>query len=474
MNRCIERIDFSGKSCSVCGVGVSNYPIIEYLLKNGAYVVARDIKPKNKLPHAEELERRGVRLVCGEGYLDDIKEEYIFRAPGIRYDVPQFQKAVAGGSVLTSEMELFFKLCPCRIIGVTGSDGKTTTTTLIYKMLKESDLRAFVGGNIGASLLPYIGEMTEKDIAVVELSSFQLHTMKQSPNIAVVTNISPNHLNYHHGMEEYIDAKRNIYRYMKGGRLVLNERNEISRSMKYDAPDGTEVVYFGGESGVYLKNGKIIVSASSCGNGGRCDDAVLDAADILLPGKHNKENYMAAIAAVYGIASADSIRIVAKNFGGVEHRCELVGKCRGISFYNSSIDSSPTRTIAALGNFESGKAVVICGGYDKHISFDVLAAPLCERAKAVILTGAAAPLIGSALDKEIASRKAEGKTVPPVVYESEFDKAVECAYSHAVSGDAVLLSPACASFDAFQNFEERGNRFKSVSNAIIRRENGIK
>ena len=474
MNRCAENVDFSGKSCSVCGVGVSNYPIIDYLLKSGAIVVARDIKPKSKLPHAEELERRGVKLICGEDYLDDIKEEYIFRAPGIRYDVPQFQRAVADGSVMTSEMELFFKLCPCRIIGVTGSDGKTTTTTLIYKMLTESGLRAFIGGNIGASLLPAVGEMTENDIAVVELSSFQLHTMNQSPDIAVVTNISPNHLNYHHSMEEYIDAKRNIYRYMNGGRLVLNERNEISRGMKYDAPDGTEVIYFAGDSGVYMRDGKIIVSASSGGNGGRSDDAVLDAGDILLPGRHNKENYMAAIAAVYGIASNDSIRSVAKNFGGVEHRCELVGECRGSSFYNSSIDSSPSRTIAALGNFEPGKAVVICGGYDKHISFDALAAPLCERAKAVILTGAAAPLIASALDGEISTRKAEGKTVPPIIYESDFDKAIECAYGCASSGDIVLLSPACASFDAFQNFEERGNRFKSVSNAIIQRENGIK
>ena len=474
MNRCIQSVDFSGKSCSVCGVGVSNYPLIDFLLKNGAHVVARDIKPKSELPHVGELESRGVRLICGEGYLEDIKEEYIFRAPGIRYDLPQLQDAVANGSVLTSEMELFFKLCPCRIIGVTGSDGKTTTTTLIYKMLVESGMHAYIGGNIGAPLLPFVGEMTQNDIAVVELSSFQLHTMKQSPDIAVVTNLSPNHLNYHLGMEEYIDAKRNIYRYMRGGRLILNESNELTRAMKDDAPNGTEVVYFAGNSGVYMKDGKIVVSAAAGGHGGQGDDTVLDADDIVLPGKHNKENYMAAIAAVYGIASAGAIRSVAKNFGGVEHRCELVGECRGIRFYNSSIDSSPTRTIAALGNFEAGKTVVICGGYDKHISFDVLAEPLCNRARAVILTGAAAPLIGSSLEKELAARKTEGKSVPPVLYESDFDKAVERAYSCALPGDVVLLSPACASFDSFRNFEERGNRFKSVARAIIQSENGIK
>lgn len=474
MNRCIQSVDFSGKSCSVCGVGVSNYPLIDFLLKNGAHVVARDIKPKSELPHVGELESRGVRLICGKGYLEDIKEEYIFRAPGIRYDLPQLQDAVANGSVLTSEMELFFKLCPCRIIGVTGSDGKTTTTTLIYKMLLESGMHAYIGGNIGAPLLPFVGEMTENDIAVVELSSFQLHTMKQSPDIAIVTNLSPNHLNYHLGMEEYIDAKRNIYRYMRGGRLILNESNELTRAMKDDAPNGTEVVYFAGNSGVYMKDGKIIVSAAAGGTEAKAMTPYLTPTIFFFP-----ENIIKKIIWPQSLRFTEShLRVLSealpKISGGVEHRCELVGECRGIRFYNSSIDSSPTRTIAALGNFEAGKTVVICGGYDKHISFDVLAEPLCNRARAVILTGAAAPLIGSSLEKELAARKTEGKSVPPVLYESDFDKTVERAYSCALPGDVVLLSPACASFDSFRNFEERGNRFKSVARAIIQSENGIK
>lgn len=472
MKRGTERMSFSGRSCSVCGIGISNYPLIDHLLSEGATVVARDIKPREKINCADKLEEKGVRLVCGEGYLDDIREDYIFRAPGIRYDLPQFSEAVERGSVLTSEMELFFSLCPCRIIAITGSDGKTTTTTLISEILKASGYRVFLGGNIGAPLLPRIEEMTEDDIAVVELSSFQLHTMKQSPDIAVITNISPNHLDYHKGMDEYVDAKRNIYRHMDGGRLILNETNSYTREMRHDALGGTEVVYFAGESGVYEAEGMITVSGDISASG--APEPILNVGDILLPGHHNAENYMAAIAALYGIVDNEAICRVARTFGGVEHRCELVGRCRGIRFYNSSIDSSPTRTIAAMGNFEPGKIVVICGGYDKHISFKSLAAPLCDKAKAVVLTGATAKAIGSELSREIEERTFDesGKSIPSVIYEPVFDLAVSAAYSVAESGDVVLLSPACASFDAFPNFEARGRRFKEKVLEIIERENG--
>ena len=243
MYNCVENTDFRGKSCSVCGIGISNYPLIDFLLSRGASVVARDRKSEAELSCAAALRSRGVELRCGEDYLDDIEEDYIFRAPGIRYDVPGFVRAVERGSILTSEMQLFFELCPCRIIGITGSDGKTTTTTLISKILEAAGYRVFVGGNIGRPLLPELGNMTENDYAVVELSSFQLHTMTLSPDIAVVTNISPNHLNYHKGMEEYIAAKENIFTHMRpGGRLVLNAENDYTRDMANRAADGTDLL----------------------------------------------------------------------------------------------------------------------------------------------------------------------------------------------------------------------------------------
>lgn len=470
MKNCIEQIDFSGKTCSVCGVGVSNYPLIDFLIDHGAAVVARDIKPKEKLPGAYELEKKGVRIVCGEDYLKGIKEDYIFRAPGIRYDIPEFCDAINRGSVLTSEMELFFSLSPCRIIGVTGSDGKTTTTTLISEILKHSGYNVFIGGNIGIPLLPKVAQMTSDDIAVVELSSFQLHTMKHSPDISVVTNISPNHLNYHTDMNEYVDAKRNIYRHMTpGGRLVLNGRDSITRAMADDAPEGVQTVYFCDNNGIYTDcDGFIKVAAQALGN----NEKILKVSDILLPGKHNTENYMAAIGAVYGIADSDAVRTVASGFAGVEHRCEFIGECNNIRFYNSSIDSSPTRTAAALSNFKAGHIVIICGGYDKHIPFDTLANALAERAKTVILTGATAEAIGNAISAEKEKRNLGEKNefFPEIIFEPDFDRSVHKAYGAAAPGDVVLLSPACASFDAFRNFEDRGNRFKSVVSEILAKE----
>lgn len=424
-------------------------PLIDYLLSHGASVTARDIKTPDQLGSAAEtLRKKGVKLICGENYLDDIGEEYIFRTPGVRYDKPGLLRAAARGSVLTSEMELFFEVTPARIIGVTGSDGKTTTTTVIYRMLAEAGYKVYVGGNIGHPLLPEAEYMTGKDIAVVELSSFQLHTMKRSPEISVVTNVTPNHLDYHTSMDEYISAKKNIFLHERNRRLVLNYSNEITRAIARDARPDADVVFFLSESGVYDKDGVIYYR----------DEPVIPVADILLPGRHNAENYMAAVGAVHGLVSGDDIRHVARNFTGVEHRCEFVREKDGVRYYNSSIDSSPTRTTAALNSF-SQKVIVICGGYDKHIPFEPLAGPLCSKAKTVVLTGATAPKI-----KAVIENFDGGK--PVVLERPDFDEAVMTAAAAASAGDIVLLSPACASFDAFPNFEVRGNRFKEIINNL--------
>ncbi len=441
------------KKAAVLGIGVSNLPLIDFLLDRGTKVCARDMKKREALGSelSSSLEAKGVSLICGENYLDDISEDIVFRSPGIRYDKPSLLEASDRGALVTSEMQLFFEITPTHTIGITGSDGKSTTTTVISKILEEDGKKTFLGGNIGFPLLPRVDDMDDESYSVAELSSFQLHTMTRSPDIAVITNITPNHLDYHLGMEEYIDAKANILKYQdENSRAVLNWENSITKELG-ESVKGT-VVYFSSKSipdsqnRVYEKDGVIYYN----------DEAILSTADIKIPGRHNVENYMAAIGALYGIVSTESIRTVAKNFGGVAHRCQFVRERRGVKYYNSSIDSSPTRTAAALSNFPQ-KAIVLCGGYDKNIPFEPLAAPLCEKAKAVILCGATKDKIKSAL---VSSKEYENASEKPEIYEtSDLAESIKVASEIAKDGDIVLLSPACASFDAFKNFEERGNFF---------------
>lgn len=447
-----------GKRVAVLGIGISNTPVIDMLLSLGARVSAHDLKDREKLGTISvDLEKKGVRLILGEHYLDKIDADIIFRAPGIRPDHPAIVAAVKKGAILTSEMSEFFDLCPSKIIAVTGSDGKTTTTTIISKLLEAEGKRVFLGGNIGRPLLPVVVQMKSDDWAVVELSSFQLQTMRRSPDVAVITNITPNHLNWHVDMDEYIDAKINILRYQStSGRAVLNFEDPITRSAadiavgehifftSKRAPDDTHGYVYEKDGGIYFGS-----------------DKVIDTSDIMIPGRHNVENYMAAIAATKGIVSPDTVRAVATTFGGVEHRNEFVRELDGVKYYNSSIDSSPTRTIAALCSYDQ-KLIVLCGGYDKNIPYEPLAEPLCERAKLVILTGATAPKIMAALEACPAYKKDH----PTIVFANDYGQAVDIARERAESGDIVLLSPASASFDAFKNFEERGNFFKNKVNSL--------
>ncbi len=438
--------DFQNKRAAVLGLGVSNTPLIRWLLERGAAVTARDRKEFALLPEAvKEFAAQGVRFICGEQYLEDLDEEILFRSPGIRFDRPELLRAVASGAELTSEMELFFSLCPCRIIGVTGSDGKTTTTTLISECLAAAygRERVFVGGNIGKPLLPELDRMDAGCFAVVELSSFQLHTMRVSPDIAVITNISPNHLDYHRDMAEYIDAKKNIFLHAKPGSVVvLNRQNPVTASLGVEVPDGAELRWFLGEN-ADIRDGCLL----------RRGERVLKLSDILIPGRHNQENFAAVIAALDGLVSDEMIRTVAASFRGVAHRIEAVRELDGVRYYNSSIDSSPTRTAAALRSFPQ-KTIVICGGYDKHIPFEPLADVLCEKAKRVILTGATAEKI-----REVLICRSD---CPPYTVVPDFREAVLTARAQAEAGDIVILSPACASFDAFPNFEARGNTFKEI------------
>ena len=452
---------FENKRVGVIGIGISNRPLVELLLKAGAIVTARDKKTIAELGEiAESFLQKGVRLVTGEGYLDGIDDEILFRTPGMRYDHPALCEAVMNGATLTSEMQLFFELCPAKIIGITGSDGKTTTTTLIYEMLKASGSRVFLGGNIGKPLLPDLFDMTPDDFCVIELSSFQLHTMTKSPNIAVITNLSPNHLDYHKDVCEYIEAKFNIFLHQeKGERIVINScQNSRLDTILYEriAIEGrqNDTTYFSGnkildgEKSVYEKNGVIYHGSTP----------VLAVSDIRIPGRHNVENYMTAIGALWGLVSIETVQKIAREFGGVEHRIEYVREVNGAHYYNSSIDSSPTRTIAALNAFGEKKLIVLLGGYDKKIPYEPLAEPLCHHAKTVILTGNTAEPIRKALTESPAYR--EG--APEIIMAKDYGESVKIAHRIAQKDDVVLLSPASASFDAFRNFEERGRFFKDL------------
>ncbi len=450
-NTAFDLSSLSGKRADVLGFGVSNIPLVGFLLESGASVTVHDRKDVSQLGEkAAVYADKGVKFVCGEEYLSEIEGDFIFRSPGIRFDEPHILEAVVNGAVLTSEMELFFDLFPGKIVGVTGSDGKTTTTTLLHLCLSErfGAENVFVGGNIGRPLLPLVGFMSEECWAVVELSSFQLMTMKRSPDIAIITNIAPNHLDYHRDMAEYIEAKTNIFRHQTYGRTVLNSRNDITKSLSPLVPDNSELLYFAG-SGTYDSDGIIY----------REGKPFFGTDEILIPGRHNVENFEGVIAAIGDIVPCDTIRNIAKTFKGVPHRIELVRELEGVKYYNSSIDSSPTRTAAALRSFtHNEKLTVICGGYDKHIPFEPLADVLCERASRVILTGATAGKILATLEARTDR--------PDIILEPDFDRAVLKASELSLPGEIVILSPACASFDSFRNFEERGNRFRKLVNGL--------
>lgn len=439
------------KRVAVIGIGVSNTPLIRMLLRADIHVTACDKSSRENLGTiADELESLGAHLRLGEGYLDNLDHDVIFRTPGLRPDVPALEEARARGAEITSEMEVFFKVCPCKMIAVTGSDGKTTTTTIISELLKAAGYNVYVGGNIGKPLLPDAAGMERDDIAVLELSSFQLMTMTQSPDIAVVTNVTPNHLDVHKSMSEYIAAKENVFRYQKPEhRAVFNYDNEITRA--FAETDPGKSIYFSRqeelENGVYVKDNAIWSG----------DRKVLELSDILLPGTHNVENYMAAIAAVEGLVDDEVIRRVAMTFGGVEHRIELVRTLNGVRYYNDSIASSPTRTIAGLRSFNQ-KVILIAGGYDKKIPFDELGPEIIDHVKVLVLTGDTAPKIREAVE----SVPGYIKTEPKILEFGDFKRAVLAAHQEAKPGDVVILSPACASFDKFKNFMVRGEAFKKI------------
>ncbi len=449
----------SSKKIAICGIGISNTPLILDFVEKGARVIACDRRSRQLIgPLADELEAKGVELRLGERYLDDLEVDIIFRTPGMNFYLPELEQARKRGIAVTSEMEVFFDLCPATIFAVTGSDGKTTTTTLIAKMLEAEGKNVHIGGNIGKPLLPRISEISADDFVVAELSSFQLISMRKSPNIAVVTNVAPNHLDIHKDMDEYVEAKKNILMHQNAfSRTVLNRDNEITSEFSRFARG--QMLQFSMERPI--KNGAWLDTDGTLHMSYRGIDApVLHRKDISIIGDHNVENYLAAISAVWGYVSVENIRKVAKDFMGVEHRNELVREVDGVRYYNDSIASSPSRTIAGLKSFDQ-KVMLIAGGYDKHIPFEPLAPYIIEKVKFMTLSGPTA----DAIEKAVVSHP-EYNGVPEIVKVKDIKEAVSIIHKKAQKGDIVTLSPACASFDAFPNFEARGKYFKELVNQL--------
>ncbi|MEI6131933.1 MAG: UDP-N-acetylmuramoyl-L-alanine--D-glutamate ligase [Bacillota bacterium] len=453
----------AGKKIAVLGLGISNLPLIEFLYDMDAVITVFDSSDEKKLSdRIEKIANYKVQFSFGDNYLNYLNQgfDYIFRSPGIRPDLPQIIEAVANGTILTSEMETFFELCPAQIFGVTGSDGKTTTTTLITEFLKEEGYKCWVGGNIGTPLLNKVKDISPDDKVILELSSFQLMTFKISPDIAVITNLSPNHLDYHLNYKEYIDSKLNIYKYQfqkhSGAkcRLILNfDDNDSKNLQKSIDEDITDLKWFARETfiekGASYKDGSLYLD----------NEMIIKRSEIRLLGDHNVENYLAAIAATQDYVSAKSIQAVSKRFTGVEHRLEFVREYNGVKYYNDSIASSPSRTSAGLKAFDQ-KVILLAGGKDKGISYYGFGEIIVEKCKKVILIGATADLILNSINHYFESICRPNSL--EIFRCTTYEEMVSLSSKISEIGDVVLLSPASTSFDMFTNFEERGIIFKEL------------
>ena len=444
-----------GKWVCFIGAGVSHQKLIPLFAQSGAQVTLCDRRQRQEFPSGqlEEFEAAGVRFCLGADYLSALSDaQLIMRSPGISCYTPEIVRAKLDGAEVTSEMELFFRCCPCRIIGVTGSDGKTTTSSLIAAMLKKAGYNVLLGGNIGVPLFERVDGISPRDVVVAELSSFQLMSMEQSPDVAVVTNISPNHLDYHADLAEYIAAKRNIVAHgTRGSVAVLNY--DDPRVMAFAPYCTGKIRYFSAEKAV---DGAYVQRKAVWRDGKK----LLALDELKLRGFHNAVNVATAAAAVEGLVTNEDAASAAREFTGVEHRLEFIREKNGVKYYNDSIATTPTRTVAGLSAFTE-PVVLIAGGYDKKIPFEPLVDSVIKRVRLLVLTGTTAPLIEKAVTE---SKKYRG--VPEIVRAENLEQAAALAADSARSGEVVLLSPACASFDSFKNFEQRGERFKELVNAL--------
>ena len=449
------------RKVAIIGLGVSNLPLLDYLYENKANVTIFDERNIDEIPKEvlDKMTQYNFGFYFGNNSLENLKGfNIIFRSPSCLPTRPELQEEEKNGAIVTTEIEMLMKMAPCKIIGVTGSDGKTTTTSLINAILQKANYNTFVGGNIGTPLFTKLKDIKPDDIIVLELSSFQLMGMEISPDIAVITNITPNHLNIHKDYNEYIDAKKNIFKYQdENGIVVLNYDNEITRKLAKDAK--SKVIFFSSKE--KLENGFIVDENVIK----ECEDKIrkhiLSSKDILLRGKHNYENIATALAATNTLVDTDIAVQAIKEFKPVEHRLEFVKEIDGVKWYNDSVSSSPTRTIAGLYSFDED-IVLIAGGYDKNLDYKPIAKPILEKVKSLILLGQTSGKIFDAVKEE---SERQNKNIDIYMCEN-LEETVSLAKKVSKKGEVVLFSPASASFDMFKNFAERGNKFKNIVNNL--------
>ena len=458
----IELNEFLKKSkVAIIGLGVSNIPLLDYMYNLKANVTVFDDREIEKIPKKilDKVTNYSFDFSFGAYSLSKLNGfDIIFRSPSCMPTKVELKEEEQRGAIITTEIEMFMKVFPGKVIGITGSDGKTTTTSLIYEILKNNGYNCYLGGNIGIPLFTKLNEMKPEDIAVLELSSFQLMGMQISPDIAVITNITPNHLNIHSSYEEYIDAKKNIFKYQnENGIVVLNYDNNITRECKNEA-EGKVILYSSNtklDDGVILDNNLIK----------ECKDKlrrhILNTDDVAIKGRHNYENSCAAIAATSSLVSPEQAAKVVKEFKGVEHRLEFVRELDGVKWYNDSIGTSPTRTIAGLNSFNE-RITLIAGGYDKKLDYTPIAKPILENVDNLVLIGQTAGKIFDAVKEE--SEK-QNKNIKIYMCD-DFEETILTAKKVTKSGDIVLFSPASASFDMFKDFADRGNKFKELVNNL--------
>ncbi len=464
--------NLKGKKVAFVGMGVANVPCAEFMARLGAEVYACDQRNKEYIgiEICEKLEKLGVKFSLGDSYLDILPDmDLVFRSHGILpFQNPWIGECIERGQKVTTEMEIFFKLCPAKIFAVTGSNGKTTTTTLIAKMLEKQGRKVYLGGNIGKALMPELETITENDIAVVELSSFQLLTMGNlvhSPDVAVVTNIECTHQDHHISLDEYVDTKRNILIYQNADcRTILNADCDYSigsrvyHDMRFDVRGRLFEfsIKHPVENGAYMKdNGDIVYRENDE------ETYVMNKNDIIIPGTHNIENYCTAISAVWGMVDVENIKSIALTFGGVEHRIEFVREYNGIRYYNDSIATSPSRVISGLKAFGK-KIIVIMGGSDKGNDMSEMVPYILKYVKLLVLNGATAEKIYDTIISDENYKNSDIK----IVKTDYLENALNIAKEKAQSGDVVTLCPACPAFDQFKTFEYRGRKFKELVNGF--------
>lgn len=445
------------RKVAIIGLGVSNLPLLEDLYDKKARVTVFDERNIEKIPKQimDKITAYGFAFSFGKNCLEKLKGfDMIFRSPSCLPTKPELQQEENRGAIVTTEIEMLMKMCPCKMIGITGSDGKTTTTSLVASILQKAGYRVFLGGNIGIPLFTKLSEMTPQDIVVLELSSFQLMGMEISPDIAVITNITPNHLNIHKDYEEYIEAKKNIFKFQnEDGILILNHDNEITKNCAKEA--NGKVIFFSRKEKLdngFMVDGRVIKECED-----RIRKHIFNGEDAILRGNHNLENIATAIATTKTLVTLEEAVEAIKEFKPVEHRIELVREMDQVKWYNDSASSSPTRTLSGLNAFDED-IILIAGGYDKNLDYEPLAKPIVEKVKGLLLIGQTSGKIFDVVKQELEDQK---KDLPIYMCES-LAQTVTLAKKLAKSGNVVLFSPASASFDMFQDFADRGNQFKKL------------